>query len=685
MFTTTGVSEAEITVGVQLLKEQNKYDQIPLGLFDRLQRVVPLADKVADEIVCKETDILEEIIPRMFQVMRKVAEYSCDYVRRGRLCRQLPFQDLPVLMIAARTVGGLVGPGTIEKMEWDLAKVIEDFDRAVNVEALRRIKKTGEHLFFVMVHSQLLRVEEELLLGRLESVKTNYHQDFRCMDGTREFLLKHVIGWATKEPGQKEDSNTYWIYGMPGIGKTSLAHSICDGLHERNHLAGAFFCRRDDGSLSEPRNILPTLIHKLAIIFPPFRHLVAERLNDDPNLTPGSMKHSLLLELIRKIRSPPNRTLVFVIDAVDECGNAISRPGILRALTDAAAYAPWLKVIITSRPEADIRHLFDTLVPSSHERYDLAADKEALSDIRTFTQIRFGRVASKRFLPLPWPEQSLFDQVIARAAGLFIFIETIARAIEQCEDHPTEHLKATVQESAGTGLTSLYGLYSSILKARIVKNAVEFRKMIGVLIITAPHRPLCEETIAELAGVRLDLVKMWVADLSSLLYRDEGAIAGIRIRHLSISDFFLGGDCHSDYHVDLQAANVELGIACLKKMIEQLRFNICNLEDSRLANADVHDLPLRIKENISNSLQYSSLYWSNHLCFSGANDNECALESLRKFFEGPYALFWIEVLSILGMVSIGVPSLRRVISTTVKVSTVPACTKFAFKHGSNLV
>ena len=44
---------------VQLFKEQNKYDQIPLGLFDRLQRIIPLAETVADEIVCDETDVLE--------------------------------------------------------------------------------------------------------------------------------------------------------------------------------------------------------------------------------------------------------------------------------------------------------------------------------------------------------------------------------------------------------------------------------------------------------------------------------------------------------------------------------------------------------------------------------------------------------------------------------------------------
>ena len=86
-----GVLGAEIILGVQLLMEQNKYDQIPLSLLDQLQRVLPLANSVAEEIVCEETDIWEEIIPRMFKVMQSVAEYSCDYVRRGHLGGQLPF------------------------------------------------------------------------------------------------------------------------------------------------------------------------------------------------------------------------------------------------------------------------------------------------------------------------------------------------------------------------------------------------------------------------------------------------------------------------------------------------------------------------------------------------------------------------------------------------------------------
>ena len=57
---------------------------MPMVLLDWLRRISFFADKVADEIVYEETEILEKTIPRMFEVMQRVAKFSCDYVRRGR-------------------------------------------------------------------------------------------------------------------------------------------------------------------------------------------------------------------------------------------------------------------------------------------------------------------------------------------------------------------------------------------------------------------------------------------------------------------------------------------------------------------------------------------------------------------------------------------------------------------------
>ena len=492
------------------------------------------------------------------------------------------------------------------------------------------------------------------------------------MEGTRKSLLKQIINWVTNEPAQEDalQTSVYWLYGVPGIGKTSLAHSICASLHDREQLGGAFFCRRDDMNLSEPRNILPTLINKLAGILPIFRRIVAKRLRNDPNLTPESLKDTHFLDFIRSVPRQPKRTLVLVIDALDECGNYRSRPVMLKALTDAVREAPWLKVIITSRPEADIQRFFDAPMQSSSFRYDLATDGEAIVNLKTFAQSQFDLVAQKWYLSTPWPEESVMNRVISRANGLFIFIKTLFLALEQCED-PEEYLKGALEDPAPISLKPLYGLYSSILKAQRVPANAQFQRTIGVILTTGTYRPLCAKIIAEIAGVRPNLVEKWVDDLSSLLYRDEGANEGIRVRHLSISEFFASDDCHSDYQVNLNAANTQVGIACLKTMVDELRFNIFKLEDSRCANTELKELPALIKENISDRLQYSCLYWSSHLCFTPDNGDSRIWGSLKEFFEGLYPLFWIEVLSIMGTVPIGAPSLRRVIFWAI-VSAAPA-------------
>jgi hypothetical protein len=123
------------------LKEHNKYDRAPLGLLNLLQRIVLLADKVADEVICEETDNLEKAIPRIFEVMQRVAEFSCDYVKRGRFGRPPPFLGLRI----AGTGGGLAHAQKIEEMERELTEVIKDFDCVVNVEALCLDNESGKH------------------------------------------------------------------------------------------------------------------------------------------------------------------------------------------------------------------------------------------------------------------------------------------------------------------------------------------------------------------------------------------------------------------------------------------------------------------------------------------------------------------------------------------------------------
>ena len=123
-------------------------------------------------------------------------------------------------------------PEKIEEMDRELTKVIEDFNHAVDVEALRLTKKIGKHLLPLPGdHSfSMAPVEQDFLLTRLKRVETGYDLALRCMEGTRVTPLDQIMAWAADA---SDSSNIYWIYGLPGIGKTSLAHSICEMFHNK--------------------------------------------------------------------------------------------------------------------------------------------------------------------------------------------------------------------------------------------------------------------------------------------------------------------------------------------------------------------------------------------------------------------------------------------------------------------
>ena len=124
---------------------------MPSNLYDRVQRFLPLVEKVSFQNVSEE---ILGLTPRMFGVIHKVAKLLCDYVKRSRWSS--PRFD-KLLMIAARTTGGATYPEMIREMERELTEVIEDFDRAVNVEALRLANETSK-LSFSSCRQLTLRV-----------------------------------------------------------------------------------------------------------------------------------------------------------------------------------------------------------------------------------------------------------------------------------------------------------------------------------------------------------------------------------------------------------------------------------------------------------------------------------------------------------------------------------------------
>lgn len=92
-------------------------------------------------------------------------------------------------------------------------------------------------------------------------------------------------------------------------------------------------------------------------------------------------------------------------------------------------------------------------------------------------------------------------------------------------------------------------------------------------------------------------------------------------------------------------------------MKTNLRLNICDLETSYAANMDVNDLPQKIKDNIPESLLYSCLYWATHI--TEANRTAVML-LVSEFLLCLKAIYWVEVLSLVDDLRIGLDTLQNV-------------------------
>jgi ribonuclease HI/exonuclease III len=251
------------------------------------------------------------------------------------------------------------------------------------------------------------------------------------MPDTRRSILEQIINWALRplDAGQPPyTNNTYWLYGMPGLGKTAVANSLCSRLHEHKKLGGSYFCRRDDPVLSEPGHVLPTLIYRLACMWPPYGKLVVQEIRRDPQLNPYSSSDVFFSKLLTRLERHPLHPYVLIIDALDECGSPTARKTILRVLGEACSVVNWLRIIIISRPEQDIDTFFHLAShPMSCLSRDLGQDDQSTKDIQLFAKARMESIGENRGVPPNWPSGDLISQLVESSDHLFIYIETGVR------------------------------------------------------------------------------------------------------------------------------------------------------------------------------------------------------------------------------------------------------------------
>jgi len=489
------------------------------------------------------------------------------------------------------------------------------------------------------------------------------------MKGTRGAVLDEIELWTE----DFERPPVYWLNGLAGTGKSTIAQTIAERMFTSGRLGASFFCSRDFLDRSNLQFIFPTLAIQLARKFAEFRSILIPLLQSDPGIVDESLYHQMERLIARPLTESGVSTLI-IIDALDECRDNKPASAILSVLGQFVSEIPKVKFFLTGRPERRIREGFRlprmagvTDVFVLHE----VEPRQIGGDIRLFLEHSFSELASRDRGLENWPTKEQLDLLCERAAGLFAYAVATVKFIDHRNNDPEEQLDRLLKSSESSAREgrielkegmSLNALYMSILREAFGRDDPEddptTRSVLGAVALAA--NPLSPSTIATLLGLRTKSVSLRLSSVHSLLILQEDANCPVRPFHKSFPDFIIDPTRCTDqrFRVSPPDHHSELLIGCLELMNRRLEKNMCKLSDG-VANSDVGDLRDRIEKSIDHSLRYACESWHKHFVdLRTVPSHAPKITSILHRFLEEKLLFWLEVLSVLGTVRDAVSALE---------------------------
>ena len=467
-------------------------------------------------------------------------------------------------------------------------------------------------------------------------------------------MLNEIESWAQ----DFDKPPVFWLNGLAGTGKSTIAQTISEQLFAEGRLGASFFCSRNFEDRSNLHFIFPTLAFQLAHIYPDFRSHFVPLLRSDPDVVHESLRGQMQ-KLIAEPLHKAGISTVIVIDALDECKDDNPSSAILSVLGPFVGGISEAKFLITGRPEQRIKTGFrlplladSTLVFNLHDVPPASIN----ADVRLFLKHELSQLAQRRELE-GWPTDEHVDQLCDRAAGFFVYAVATVRFLDSDTHLPKRRLDLILKLPGSTvhegrtrfgPTTTLDSLYTSIFQTAFSEEDPEVDSTVGTIVgtIVTLLNPLPPPAIAELVGLELEEVMLYLKLIQSLVPLDEDPNKPVKPFHKSFPDFITDPSrCGPRFLVSPDSLHFELAVNCLRLMNNTLEQDLLSLPEYTL-NSEVNDLQARIDSRISIALRYACRSWHNHLNKSKGEVAD-VIPYLHTFLEEKF-LAWLEVLSVVG-------------------------------------
>jgi len=503
-----------------------------------------------------------------------------------------------------------------------------------------------------------------------------------CLRGTRTDVLLQLERWL----GDKQDHRVFWLNGLAGTGKSTIAQTFAEISFAAGKLGASFFCSRSFEGRSNLQAIFPTLAFQLAYRYSLFRQQLIQVLKASPNIGQETLCSQVETIIVDPLKTTRTQTLI-IIDALDECKDEEPASAILSVLSRYADKIPNVKFFITGRPEPRIRSGFrlQSLKPITEVlRLHDVKRSSVDDDIKLFFGTWLTKIAKARSdcdLTQDWPSSSDITTLCEKAAGFFIYASTVVKLISSRNRTPAEQLDRIIslpQSTAHEGRSGIDLLYTQVLEQAVDDMDTDteeiysrFRTVVGAVLLVL--NPLPARGFSDLLGV--SSISTTLCSLHSLLLIPQNTEDPIQAFHKSFPDFLTDPVRCKDkrFLVEPAVHHAEILLSCLDLMKKRLKKNICNLPNNAVLS-EVKDLSARCKDYIGDALKYACCFWAKHLLMIPVSSS-CVKEvekGINQFFTTclPY---WIEVLALTGNLGAGVYAVNDIEQWCALVSVVQNC------------
>jgi hypothetical protein len=469
----------------------------------------------------------------------------------------------------------------------------------------------------------------------------------------------------------------FWLSGVAGTGKTTIAKTFCDQLALEGTLGSSFFISRQDEARRDLNNIVRTVAYDLAILNGSRARSVWDGLTSIPNVATLhiSEQTSRLLARPPPLEQVFGSSIVVVIDALDESDeNEEEKEGLVALLVSALKHQA-VKLVVTSRDEPRVSFRLNGLTDEILKLHRME-QSEVSRDVRAFYEDRFRHISVSRRLNLPgWPSSDDIRALTDRTGCLFVYAATIMKFISNPRYDPAERLQSILASYDQPSQHRIVFHALDLLYTRIINDAImvdgiideqvrdRVKMIIGAIIVL--QRPLPFQSIVTLlraSGHKCNKVELRsdLDALASVIPMPDSDADPIEIFHPSFPDYMQNPRrCQQpNLAISSDDAHFHTAVACLRIMNSSLCEDICNVQNFTVPNAGIADLQERLDLSVPESLRYACSYWTVHIVMHAASTP--LIEELHQFCTS-HLFHWIELLSLLGTINTASREFSRVL------------------------